>query len=178
MVKHRQLARQVGAFGEFASESSMDLDSMILSTGSTFIFGSWICETGDDGKLQGHLLEDSDHHEDLSISATTTDQLAERFAQLVMFDPTQISRLCASDSNLGSASEIESYPSSSEKPSSFLMGLKNAALVYQDYHSGCTQSLFKKSGPFSFELHNMATSYQTRPEGSIDLVLRMPLKGA
>ena len=79
MVKHRQLARQVGAFGEFASESS---------TGSTFIFGSWICEAGDDGKLQSRLLEDSDHYEDLSISATTTDQLAGRFAQLVVSDPT------------------------------------------------------------------------------------------
>ena len=44
MVKHRQLARQVGAFGDFASESSMDLDNIIFPTGSTFIFGSWICE--------------------------------------------------------------------------------------------------------------------------------------
>ena len=80
MVKHRQLARQVGAFGDFASESSMDLDNMIFSTGSTFIFGSWICEVGDDGKLQSRLLEDSVHHEDFSISATTTDQLTGRFA--------------------------------------------------------------------------------------------------
>ena len=73
MVKHRQLARQVGAFGDFASESSMDLDNMIFSKGSTFIFGSWICEAGDDGKLQGRLLEDLDHHQDFSISATTID---------------------------------------------------------------------------------------------------------
>ena len=122
MVKHRQLARQVGAFGEFASESSTDLDNMIFSTGSTFIFGSWICEADDDGKLQNRLLEDSDHHEDLSILATTTDQLAGRFAQLVMSDPTQISWLYASNSNLGSASETESYPSSFERPSSFPAG--------------------------------------------------------
>ena len=90
MVKHRQLARQVGAFGEFASESSTDLDNMIFSTGSIFIFGSWIYEAGDDGKLQGRLLEDSDHHQDFSILATTTDQLAGRFTQLMMSDPTQI----------------------------------------------------------------------------------------
>ena len=88
MVKHRQLARQVGAFGEFASESSTDLDNMIFSTGSTFIFGSWIYEASDDGKLQSHLLKDLDHLEDLSIAATTTDQLVGRFAQLVMSDPT------------------------------------------------------------------------------------------
>ena len=138
MVKHRQLVRQVGAFGEFASESSTDLNNMIFSTGSTFIFGSWICEAGDDGKLQSHLLEDSDHHEDLSISATTTDQLARRFTQLVMSDPTQISRLCASDSNSSSASKMESYPSSFEKPSSFLAGFQNAASAYQEYNSEYT----------------------------------------
>ena len=69
----------------------MDLDNMIFSKGSTFIFGSWIYEAGDDGKLQSRLLEDSDHHEDLSISATTTDQVTGRFAQLVMFDSTQVS---------------------------------------------------------------------------------------
>ena len=91
MVKHRQLARQVGAFGEFASESSMDLDSMIFSTGSTFIFDSWIYEADDNGKLQSRLLEDSDHHEDLAISATTADQIVGKLARLVMSDPTQIS---------------------------------------------------------------------------------------
>ena len=127
MVKHRQLACQVGAFSEFASESSMDLDNMIFSTGSTFIFGS-----DDNGKLQSHLFKDSNYYEDLSILVTTTDQLARRFTQLAMSDPTQISRLCASDSNSGSTSEKKSYPSSSEKPSSFPMGLKNAALAYQE----------------------------------------------
>jgi hypothetical protein len=54
--------------------------------------------------------------------ATTTDQLARRFAQLVMCDPTHISWLCASNSNSGSASETEPYPSSFERPSSFPAG--------------------------------------------------------
>jgi hypothetical protein len=58
VVKHRQLACQVGAFSGFASKSSTDLDNMIFSMGSTFIFGSWIYEADDKGKLQGHLLED------------------------------------------------------------------------------------------------------------------------
>ena len=123
MVKHRQLARQVGAFGEFASESSMDLDNMIFSTGSTFIFGSWICEAGDNGKLQSRLLEDSVHHENFPISATMTDQITARFAQLVMSDSTQVPWLCASNSNSGFASEMESDPSSFENPNSFPMGL-------------------------------------------------------
>ena len=116
----------------------MDLDNMIFSTGSTFIFGSWIYEAGDDGKLQSRLLEDSNHHGDHSISATMTGQLTGRFMQLEMSDSIQISRFCASDSNSGSASEVESYPSSSGKPSSFLMGLKNATLAYQEYNSEYT----------------------------------------
>jgi hypothetical protein len=50
VIKHRQLARQIGAFGDFAIESSTDHDNMIFSVGSTFIFGSWIC-TADDHDL-------------------------------------------------------------------------------------------------------------------------------
>ena len=156
----------------------MDLDNMIFSKGSTFIFGSWIGEAGDDGKLQGHLLEDSDHHQDFFISATMTDQLAGRFMQLVMSNPTQISLLHASDSNSGSASETEPYPSSFGKPSSFLTKLRNTTSTYQEYYSEYTQSTLKKSGPLPFGLHNMATSCQTWPEGSTYPVLRMPLKGA
>ena len=48
----------------------------------------------------------------------------------------------------------------------------------QKYYSEYTQNTSKESSLFPFGLHNMATSYQTRPEGSLDLVLRMPLKGA
>ena len=156
----------------------MDLDNMIFSTGSTFIFGSWICEASDNGKLQGHLLEDSDHHQDFSISVTTTDQLTERFTQLTMSDPTQTSRLHASDSNSGSVSETESCPGSFGKPSSFPTRLQNTTSTYREYYSEYTQSTFKKSSPLPFGLHNMATSYQTWPEGSTYPMLRMPLKGA
>ena len=58
------------------------------------------------------------------------------------------------------------------------MGLKNAALAYQESNSEYTQSLNKKSDPFPFGLHNIAKSYQAWLEGSLDPVLRMPLKGA
>jgi hypothetical protein len=79
VVKHQQLACQVGAFGDFAPESSTDLDNMIFSKGSIFIFGSWICKAGDDGKIQGRLLKDSDHPQDFLILATMIDQLVRRF---------------------------------------------------------------------------------------------------
>ena len=55
---------------------------MIFSTGSTFIFGSWIYEADNNSKLQGYLLKDSDHHEDLAISATMADQIAGKLALL------------------------------------------------------------------------------------------------
>ena len=61
MVKHQQLARQVGAFDEFFLESSVDLDlKMTYSAGTTFVFGSWICEAGGDGKLRTHLREEKE----------------------------------------------------------------------------------------------------------------------
>ena len=137
----------------------MDLDNVIFSKGSTFIFGSWICEAGDDGKLQGRLLKDLDHHQDLSISATTIDQLAGRFEQLVIANPTRIPQLHASDSNSSSAYETKSYPSSFGKPGSFLTKLRNMTSTYQEYYSEYTQNTSKKSGPLPFRPHNMATPY-------------------
>jgi hypothetical protein len=61
VVKHRQLARQIEDFGRFASKISMDPDNMIFLMGSIFIFGSWICEADDKGKLQGRLLKDQEN---------------------------------------------------------------------------------------------------------------------
>jgi hypothetical protein len=167
------------AFGGFASESSMDLDNMIFSAGSTFIFGSWICEADDDGKLQGRLLKDSTRHEDIAILTTTTDQLAGRFARLAMSDPTQISWLTDFDSNSGSASETESYLGSfCDRPSSFPLGLHSMDSIHQEFNLGYFQNSFKKSGPFPFGLHNMATSYQALLQGSTSSVRRVTLTGA
>ena len=96
----------------------------------------------------------------------------------MMIDSTQVPWLCVSDSNSGSASEMEYDPSSFENPSSFPMGLQNTASAYQEYNLECTQNLFKKSDLFPFGLHNMARTYQAQLEGSLDPVLRMPLRGA
>jgi hypothetical protein len=50
-MKHRQLAPWVGAFGDFAIESLADLDNMIFSVGTTFIFGSWIYKADNNNKF-------------------------------------------------------------------------------------------------------------------------------
>jgi hypothetical protein len=58
-------------------------------------------------------------------------KLAGRFARLTMSDPTQISQPTNFDSNSGFASEMESYPGSfCDRPSPFLLGLHNMALVH------------------------------------------------
>jgi hypothetical protein len=96
----------------------MDLDNKIFPMGSTFIFGSWIYEADNNGKLQGHLLKDPDHHKEFPISTTTMDQLTRRFAQPIVSDSNQISRPHVSNSN--SSSKVKFYPSAFKKPSSFL----------------------------------------------------------
>jgi hypothetical protein len=67
VVKLRQLARQVGAFGAIAIKSSTDFDDMIFSMGSIFIFGSWVCEANDKGNLHGYLVEAPETQEDLPL---------------------------------------------------------------------------------------------------------------
>ena len=171
-MKHRQLARQVGAFGDFASESSMDLDNIIFPTGSTFIFGSWICEADNNGKLQSHLLEDPDHLKEVPISTTTTDQLTRRFAQLIVSDSNQISRPLVSDSN--SSSKAKFYPSAFKKPSSFLARFQSTTQNNSDY----PQNSFKSPSSFPFGLDNTTKSYQGQFERSFKPTLGIPLTGA
>jgi hypothetical protein len=62
----------------------MDLDNIIFSTRSTFTFGSWICKADNQGKLQGCFLEGREDHEDLTLSARSTEELAIRFSHLAM----------------------------------------------------------------------------------------------
>jgi hypothetical protein len=44
---------------------------MLFPAGSTFIFGSWMFKAGGDDKLQGRLLEDSEH-QDMIFPAGST----------------------------------------------------------------------------------------------------------
>jgi hypothetical protein len=102
----------------------MDLNNMIFSMGSTFIFGSWICEAGDKGKLQGCLLDDREDQKDLTLSRRSTKELVGMLSRLVMSESIQVlpiikfnldSRMeCTSEANLGSLHG---------KPGSFPMGL-------------------------------------------------------
>jgi hypothetical protein len=93
VIKHRQLARQVGAFGEFTLESSTDFDNMIFLAGSTLVFGSWICMADDDDKLQSRLTEIPVPQHALVVPAIMMDQLTEKFSRLSIFYSTWISEV-------------------------------------------------------------------------------------
>ena len=152
----------------------MDLDNMIFPTGSTFIFGSWIYEADNYGRLQSHLLKDPDQHEEFPISTTTTDQLTRRSAQLIIPNSNKISRLRASDSNSSSVSEMKSYSSAFKKPSSFLARFQSTTQNNSDY----PQSSFKRPSSFPFGLDNTTKSYQGQFERSFKSTLGIPLTGA
>jgi hypothetical protein len=78
VVKHREVARQVGAFGAIAIKSSTDFDNMIFPMGSIFILGSWVCEADDKSNLQGRLVEALEAHEGLTLPTKLTEDLVER----------------------------------------------------------------------------------------------------
>jgi hypothetical protein len=120
VVKHRQLARQVGAFGAIAIKSSTDFDNMIFPMGLIFIFGSWVCEANDKGNLHGHLVEALVAHEDLTLSTKLTKDLE----KLTVSEPTQAPTTINPDLIFESDSFSESYPGSfKDKPRPFLIGL-------------------------------------------------------
>jgi hypothetical protein len=79
VVKHRQLARQVGAFGAIAIKSSTDFDDMIFPMGSIFIFGSWVCKANDKDNLHGHLIKALEAHKDLTLSTKVTKDLEKTY---------------------------------------------------------------------------------------------------
>jgi hypothetical protein len=161
VVKHRQLARQVGAFGAIAIKSSTDFDDMIFPMESTFIFGSWVYEANDEGNLHGRLVKTLEAHEDLTLPTGLAKDLAERFSGLTMPESTQAPT--TTDLNLvsGSDSSLESNLGSfGIESSSFLIGLRNAASTLQEINLNLLQVSSKKLGHLSTGLNNVVKTYQ------------------
>ena len=128
MVKHRQLARQVGAFDEFFLESSVDLDlKMTFPAGTTFVFGSWICKAGGDGKLRTRLRGEKEFDDEVEH------ELAEKMTKLSTSDPTRNGE----ESGYETDSEKEKQPDSktvfaAQEPS--LIGLGNTTTTVKEYN--------------------------------------------
>jgi hypothetical protein len=158
VVKHRQLARQVGVFGTIAIKSFMDFDNMIFPMGSIFIFGLWVCEADDNGNLQGRLMEALEACKGLTLPTKLTEVLAQR---LTIFESTRAPTTTSLDLTSGLDSPSESYPCSfKDKPSPFLIGLQNAASILQNINSNLLQVSPRKLSHLSTKLNNVARAYQ------------------
>jgi hypothetical protein len=122
VVKHRQLACQVGAFGPIMIKSSIDFDNMIFPMGSIFIFRSWVCEANNKGNLHEHLVEALKAHEDLTLSTKLTEDLK----KLTLSESTRAPTIINLDLTSESDSLLESYLGSfKDKLSPFPIGLRN-----------------------------------------------------
>jgi hypothetical protein len=119
MVKHRQLAHQVGAFGAITIKSSTDFDDMIFPMGSIFIFGSWVCEADDKGNLHGHIVKAPESHEDLTHSTKLTKDLKKLTVSKPTRAPTTINPNLTSESDSSSESYLGSFK---DKSRPFLIG--------------------------------------------------------
>jgi hypothetical protein len=157
----------------------MDLDNMIFSIGSTFIFGSWICEADDKGKLQRRLHEDQENQEDLTLSIRSIKELIRRLSRLTISESIQVLPTIEFNSDPGTGSALETNPSSfHDKPSSFPMGLWNIASIHQEINSSLLRNSSIKLGPFPFRLNNMAKSCQILLQEAAGSMRGVPLTGA
>jgi hypothetical protein len=145
VVKHRQLARLVGACGTIVIKSSTDFDDMIFLTGSIFIFGSWICVADSEGNLHGCLVEAQKAHKEITLPTGSAKDLIERFSGLMVSESTQAPTITSLDLVFGSDPSSGSNLSSfRDEPSSFLIGLRNAVSTLQEINSKPTSSFFQK----------------------------------
>jgi hypothetical protein len=117
VVKHRQLARQVGVFIEHPPKNPMasfNFTSAVLDEGITFIFGSWIWVANGLGGFNSHLVDykkletsASTRSSDLDESIDNLDELllpnlALQIKKMSVFDATSThdaTELVRSDSN-------------------------------------------------------------------------------
>ena len=59
MVKHRQLAPTVGLLAKDLQKNSIahfNFGFPAIDTGTTFVFGSWVCITNGSGGFYSHLI--------------------------------------------------------------------------------------------------------------------------
>ena len=104
---------------------------MSFSTGKTFVFGSWICEAGGNGKLQSRLIKESDY-EDVKIDQMEEQQLIEKMIKLSTSSPSQ-------------TDNVEGYETDSETENK------------TDYNS---KAIIKISQVFPHRLQNLASIVQ------------------
>jgi hypothetical protein len=89
VVKHRQLARQVGVFIEHPLENlmaSFNLTSAMLDEGTTFISGSWICITNGLGGFNSHLANSREPEAFSSTRSSDLNEFIDNLDELLLPD--------------------------------------------------------------------------------------------
>ena len=163
----------------FFLESSADLDlKMAFSAGTTFVFGSWICEAGGDGKLRTHLREEKEFDDEVEY------ELVEKMTKLSTLDPTRneeesgyetdSEKKMEHDSN--SDKEMEHNPNldaifKTKEPS--LIGLRDTTTIVKEYNPYNSK---KNSGAYG--LYNTTSIYQHFTQDKMNSVRKIFLEGA
>jgi hypothetical protein len=112
-------------------------------------------------------------------SSSMMDQLAEKVAQLSTSNPTQIIELADYNLNMTIKPSLESYLGSlSSLLDPFLLGPQDTASIAREYNSDYHLDPSKERKPFPLRPYNLATSYQTSFQDSINSVRRVPLTTA
>jgi hypothetical protein len=106
----------------------------------------------------------------------SAEDLAERFLGLTMSDLTQAPMTTSLDLVSGSDSSLGSNLGSfRDKPSSFPIGLWNAASTHQEINSNLLQVSSRKLGRLPTRLNNVARAYQDILQKVVGLVWRLHL---
>jgi hypothetical protein len=157
---------------------SMDFDNMIFSTGSIFIFGSWICEAVSEGNLQGHLVKAQKAQEEITLPTGSAEDLTERLLGLTVSESTRALTTTSLNLTSGSDSPLGSNPGSfKNKPSSFPIGLRNAASNLQNINSNLLQVSPRKLSRLPTGLNNVARAYQDLLQNIAGPARRLRLTG-
>jgi hypothetical protein len=89
VVKHQQLACQVGVFIEHPLENSMasfNFTSVVLDEGTTFFFGSWICIANNSGGFNSHLVDSRKPEASTPTRHNNLDDLIDNLDELLLPD--------------------------------------------------------------------------------------------
>jgi hypothetical protein len=92
VVKHRQMARQVGVFMEHPLENSMasfNFTSGMLNEGTIFIFSSWIYVANGLGGFNSHLANSKEPEATSSTPSSDLDEFIDSLDDLLLPDLAQ-----------------------------------------------------------------------------------------
>jgi hypothetical protein len=86
-VKHQQLARHVGGFGDDHRKNLIapfNFNHALLDKGTTFIFGSWVCIANGSSGFHSHLANPMESEASSSAPRSDLDELVENPGKILI----------------------------------------------------------------------------------------------